>query len=351
MCISIGPSGRVHPILGGGFRVGWHAQWPLIRGQACHAPMIVYTRAIMCPWLIIIRSCLVAAAASLVAGPLVFCQTRDLLGDIGDLNIRHTTDHYALAGTVQDQKLVEYGRALEYIYEEYSTGFEELIAGAQDDRSRRPDRKTRFKVVILATDAEYEEFAGAYFGDFAEHTRGLFISQVQLLVIRDEPASHQTYEILFHEAFHQFIHRYIPAVPIWLNEGLATYYGTARPTRSGLVFDRPRSAYFKVVRNGVDAKSLIPLRELMLFDHRAFYLPQPVEGLSVTRRVLAYAQAYTLITYILQDRPGQDHLRRHLRDLAGAATAADVRRITLRDFDDSLLDSMVPDWLAMVNRH
>ena len=76
-----------------------------------------------------------------------------------------------------------------------------------------------------------------------------------------------------------------------------------------------------------------------------------MEGLSVTRRSLAYAQAYTLIAYVLRDRPGRDHLRRHLRDLAGAATAADVRRITLRDFDDSLLDAMVPDWLTMVNRH
>ena len=50
-------------------------------------------------------------------------QTGDLKTDLGGLNIRHRTEHYAIAGTVTDDRLVEYGRCLEYIYKEYATGF------------------------------------------------------------------------------------------------------------------------------------------------------------------------------------------------------------------------------------
>ena len=216
-------------------------------------------------------------------------QTGDLKTDLGDLNIRHRTKHYALAGTVTEDRLVEYGRCLEYIHEEYATGFAELLgrpsdqprASKKDPADRQHPRKSgrsvngerhkqalpvdgAFKVVILATDADYREFGEAYFDGRAEHTRGLFVPSAELLLIRDEPASHQTYEVLFHEAFHQFAQRYVRIMPIWLNEGLATYYGTARPTKTGLVFDRPRSAYFGVIKNARAVGKLIPLDELML---------------------------------------------------------------------------------------
>ena len=54
-------------------------------------------------------------------------QDRDLFSDLENLNVRHTTAHYALAGTVSDAKLRDNGKALELAYREYATGFGELL--------------------------------------------------------------------------------------------------------------------------------------------------------------------------------------------------------------------------------
>ncbi len=286
--------------------------------------------------------------------PPAWSQTGALPVDVNNLNIRHRTQRYALAGTASDARLAEFGRCLEYIYREYADGFTELIAepppGQETGEEDGAGGDGRFKVVIFDKQAHYDEFGRAYFGVRAEHTRGLYVHAVGLLLISDVADVSETYGILFHEAFHQFAARYTPAAPTWLNEGLATYYGTARPTKSGLVFDRRASGLFQVVRDCASACQLIPLGELIGESRRSFYSDQRVQGTSHDHKTLAYAQSYTLIAYILSDAAGREHLREYIRDLAKVKTEAKARRVTRQSFPPSLLDAMVPQWLTMVNR-
>src|SRR5262245_26035147 len=51
----------------------------------------------------------------------------EIMTKIEDLHIRHRTEHYALAGTIDQKKLEEYGRALEFIHKEYVKGFDKLL--------------------------------------------------------------------------------------------------------------------------------------------------------------------------------------------------------------------------------
>jgi len=163
--------------------------------------------------------------------------------------------------------------------------------------------------------------------------------------------SAETYEVLFHEAFHQFMHRHIPAAPVWVNEGLATYYGTARVTPQGLAFDRPRSEYADLVATAASAKRLIPLDDLMAAAPATFYSGEPIEGVSASRSMLSYAQSYTLVAYMLADPDGQQHLRKYLRELAAIETTAQAKQVTLKSFPPPLLSGMVTEWLQFVNRH
>ncbi len=315
-----------------------------------------------------------ACAGMLWATTSAWCQTRDLKEDLGRLTIRRQTDHYSLSGTVSDERLAQFGRCLEYIYREYADGFTELLADHPQTKQAGPDvraedrhgkerpedsatersepapKDERFKVVIFATLAEYNEFGGAYFGEHVEHTTGLFVPARQLLIICDAGDKNKTYGVLFHEAFHQFVARYVPAMPTWLNEGLATYYGTARVTGKGLAFDRPASGYFRIVREGASVRQLIPLDELLHSSPAEFYSRKHVAGLSVPRRHLAYAEAYTLVVYLLSDSSGRKHLQRYIRELANAETDAQVRAVTARSFPPRLLETIVPEWLAKVNR-
>ena len=276
-------------------------------------------------------------------------QQRDLAQDLTNLNERHKTAHYVLAGTVSDAKLKDYGQALEFVYREYAKGFGDLL-----DRPKTKDgdeASERFKVVFVANAAEYEEFTKAYFGTFAEHSTGLFVPSANLLIILGHPDSKDTYGILFHEAFHQFVHRHVRAMPTWLNEGLATYYQSARPLRGSLVFDRPLTGYFRIVQRAVDHRKLIPLRELMESTRQAFYDQSPVDGLNASHRSLCYAQSYTLASYLINDKQGRAHLRGYIRKLSEAKTFEDVRRVTRETFTDKLLKAMVKPWLTHVKRH
>jgi len=291
---------------------------------------------------------LVVFAAVACLGNISRGQQRDLRHDLQGLHIRHTTAHYAMAGTISDAKLAQYGEALEFIHREYAKGFGELLAKKTSEKKEAAEDK--FHVVVLAKETEYHEFVGAYFGASAESSSGLFVPSVNLLVILDRSDQADTHGTLFHEAFHQFAHRYVPAIPIWLNEGLATYYGTARPIRGGLRFDRPRLHYFALVRLAADSHKLVPLQELMLSSKAAFYDLSEVEGLNVNRRSLCYAQAYTLASYMINDKGGREHLRTYVRKLSEAKTEKDAQQVTRDLFNDKLLTAMVKPWMAYVSR-
>jgi len=304
----------------------------------------------------------------------------DLRNDLTKLIVRQRTEHYALAGTVSDARLTEYGRCLAYIYKEYARGFSDLLAPAQSAEPGRSlgggeeppvrlevpnetsqvkpaevtslsDEVGRFPVIVYAYDEEYLEFGNKYFAGDLEHTRGAIVPTLQLLIVRDDPNSADTYETLFHEAFHQFAYEYIRVLPTWLNEGLATYYGIARPTGSGLAFDRPAPTYFRIVREAQAAKLLVPLRNLMLMSRAEFYERSEVGNLSITHQDLCYSQAYTLVAYILNDQAGATQLRRFLKDLADAKSANEVQKTTDRHFDTKLLDAMAAEWLTYCQMH
>lgn len=280
---------------------------------------------------------------------------RDLGQDLQKLNVRHRTEHYELAGTVKDEQLIEYGRCLEYIHREFSAGFDQLLkkpnaVSREAPRASKEASPERFRVIVLASQAEYDELTQAYFGSQAEFTRGMFVPGAKLLVICDDGNRSEAYEVLFHEAFHQFARRHVPLIPIWLNEGLATYYGYGRPTAKGIVFDRPSSGHFRVVRDASSAKQLIPLEKLMGMSVAEFYDSREVEGISWSQKTLAYSQAYTLVAYMLSDRAGAGKLQEYLRRLAEAEKRDDVQRITEEVFPPALLKAMTPQWLAKVQR-
>src|SRR5262245_22546399 len=59
------------------------------------------------------------------------------------INVRLRTEHYAIAGSVSDERLRDYGRALEFIYAEYEKGFAKLLdSAAKSPNSKRGGEKS-----------------------------------------------------------------------------------------------------------------------------------------------------------------------------------------------------------------
>ncbi len=310
----------------------------------------------------LIRSPLITGLMFALTHTFLYAQPRELGSDVENLNVRHSTKHYALAGSVSQDKLIEYGRCLEFIHAEYEKGFGDLLSKSSvTTPNRSPDKdgvrheddtntSSLFRVVILGSKKDYREFTRAYFGQFAEHTAGMFVPSVELLIILDDGRTEQTYQVLFHEAFHQFVHRYMPAAPIWLNEGLATHFGTARATGKGLIFNRPRTSYFNIVRNVAQSKKLIPIDKLVLMNRSDFYNQQRVPGLAYTQRTLAYAQAYTLVAYLVNAPQEREWLRKYIRSIASATSTRKVAEKTKTIFTRRVLDRLAPRWLTYVHQ-
>jgi hypothetical protein len=315
-------------------------------------------------------------------------QTDRAADKLEELNVRVRTTHYALAGTVSDKTLQQYGDALEFIYREYAAGFSEVLgeepatkAPAETPKKkpagRRASRKEaknsevpadpppkaddaqkegqdddaeRFRVLVFSTDEEYQRFGKEFLSGSTEHTGGMFVPKLKAILICDRGNPDDTRSVLFHEAFHQFVHRYIKAPPTWLNEGLATYYGTAEITRGGLRFGDPPADYWKLVRKLISKNEAIPLRDVVQADRAEFYDASPVHlsGYKrLTRRTLYYAEAYTLIHTLLDDSTGRERLRDYIRDLA-KSDAKGASKISEQYFGPDVCEHMTPYWIKRV---
>jgi len=313
-------------------------------------------------------------------------QRSNLAEKLAELNVRHVTEHYALAGTVSDARLEEYGRALEWIYGEYAQGFTKLFEeedrgkarrGRHSARSRGQDAQTaksepradreqqkpkatgildrgedeRFPVIVFATGREYREFGREFIPGGTENSGGMYLGSLDVLLILDRPDADDTYSVLFHEAFHQFMRRYVRNPPMWLNEGLAVYYEGARPGRSGIRFINTRKDLWDILRKVVPTPEAIPLWRTVTANRPMFYDETPIHVhgyVGVHRKTLYYAEAYTLIHLLLSDPTGRERVQNYIRDLAqddGTNTLA----ITDKYFDKATCDRLTHPWISHVN--
>jgi len=337
-----------------------------------------------------LAACLALLVVAAVVAPAA-AQRQVLARKLENLNVRLTTEHYRLAGTVSDERLAMYGQALEYIYREYERGFKSVLKdyekrqrAAERKRSKAADRgkakgrrgagkggksrraagttespggsmadadeQDRFPVIVFRQRRQYEEFGRAYLGG-SEHTNGMFIPSLNLLLILDLGNFEDTREVLFHEAFHQFLRRYVKDPPIWLNEGLATHYGYARATRRGLTFRNPPDEHWRLVRELIQKKQHLPLWRVVSARRSEFYNSQPVrlgdyENLRVSH--VYYAEAYTLVHTLLYDRTGKARLQEYLRELA-RDDGKRTDEITRKYFGPKACQRITPFWIKHVN--
>ncbi len=328
----------------------------------------------------------VAAAFVLMLPPAAPGQRVDLRERLKTLNVRVETEHYVLAGTVSDKVLEEYGRMLEYIHAEYAAGFKEVIKDAEkaepeesrekkkaakrraSQKKKKADKQAgerdkdeppaatldqkdelgRFSVLVFGTENDYQEFGQAFLGGATEHTGGMFISSLELLLILDRGNPDDSRRVLFHEAFHQFMRRYVKNPPTWLNEGLAVYYEQGVPTRKGgLRYDQPDTSYWKLCRKAIQTDCAIPLWTVIKAPQIEFYSTTraglPGRYKDVLKKSLYYGESYTLVHLLLSDAGGRDKLREYLRALA-ADDGTKTAEITREHFGPDVCAHMTPYW-------
>ena len=102
------------------------------------------------------------------------------------------------------------------------------------------------------------------------------------------------YDTAFHEYVHLHLKDSLPGAPLWLNEGLAEFYGALQFARGEALLGAPILPYVYLLRSS----ELLPLTTLFAIDGRSpHYNEQDKSG-------IFYGQSWALVHYLMLGADG-----------------------------------------------
>jgi len=171
-----------------------------------------------------------------------------------------------------------------------------------------------------------------------------FYSGTALMVAAEKGSEARTWSLVQHEGFHQFLDAAMRAkVPVWLNEGLAEYFGNGLWTGDGFVMGAIPTYRLLRVKLQIQFRRTRPLSELLEMNDETWN-----EEMS-TRN---YDQAWMIVHFLIHGADGKYHrpFARFLTDVgAGRPWAPAFTRYFGRNVK-ALDDECNKWWLAQPNR-
>jgi hypothetical protein len=129
-----------------------------------------------------------------------------------------------------------------------------------------------------------------------EGSAGVFTGD-SLMAVAGQETSGATWRIIQHEGFHQFVHAVIGGdIPIWVNEGLAEYFGQALYTGDGYVTGLIPPRRLARLQQWIEGEQARPLDEVMMTSHAAWNA-----GLSI----INYDQAWSMVHFLAHAENGR----------------------------------------------
>jgi len=265
-------------------------------------------------------------AVILLASPFAAAQQRIVLPQTMK---RYDTPYYIMMTDLGEDAAREAAIRMTRMAEEYynrTRGF-----------SGRIDRKlpfflfSRMEDYILAGGVPGS--AGVFMGDRINGFRLMAVTNV------DTEAS-ETWHTVQHEGFHQFAHAMIgPNLPIWVNEGLAEYFGEGIFTGDGFVTGVIPPWRLKRLKAGMEAQRFIPVRTMMLITH---------EQWNQQLNLANYDQAWAMVHFLAHAEDGK-YQQPFVQFMRGVSQGMDWRAAWMGTFGDpeGFEQKWRAYWLAM----
>ncbi|HVN76180.1 MAG TPA: tetratricopeptide repeat protein [Thermoanaerobaculaceae bacterium] len=156
------------------------------------------------------------------------------------------------------------------------------------------------KVILFASATTFEEYCGALMGRSCTDTAGVF-----------EPTEHASYLLLpvrrfedarrvaYHELTHALVRNSMPSVPLWLDEGLAEFFGSFSTEGGEILIGRPDLEHLATLQT----HGLLPTPAVLGATRDS------PEYTSRSIRPQFYAQSWLMVHYLLAQAPaGRAHL-------------------------------------------
>lgn len=199
--------------------------------------------------------------------------------------------------------------------------------------NRQPAGLTR--VVVFKDEADYRELAPRLSNGFFRNHGGAPYDPYPTIVMNGQAGNRDILRLFCHELTHRFVAFHFPQAPVWLHEGLATYFETLRieddkaivglisPHRVHLGKAERRTesqGWFALTSTGPKSLHSLPMSEqVRKLSNREFYSREISDGgEAATATQLNYVAAWAQIHPMML---GPDDLRaRFMRYLNGLAT-------------------------------
>jgi tetratricopeptide (TPR) repeat protein len=243
------------------------------------------------------------------------------------------TQHYTVSTDISAKRGEEYAAQLEAIRASYEEFFP---YSASKERSAAT-------VLIFDTQEGFQSYAALTTDDRVESLLGCYLPRYNQLLLyedKDDATLEDTRRVLYHEAFHQFMHARTSELPYWLSEGLAEYFSSSKVAQ-GKVVSRGAAlpARLRDLRRYVEEhKRPLSPRALMLQSPSEFYSGQVA---------VKYAQAWSMVHFLLEggDADLKQRLRRNLDLLLEGGSPAHSHREAWKGTDWPAFDKA---WWAHV---
>ncbi|HEX6046641.1 MAG TPA: tetratricopeptide repeat protein [Pyrinomonadaceae bacterium] len=214
------------------------------------------------------------------------------------------TNNLLVIGNADPEKLRQVAAWLEFFH----SAFARLVSRNVLDSS------VPTTVIVFRDDASFTPFKPLYQGRPA-NVAGFFQpgDDVNYIAISLDPSERDPFSTAFHEYVHLHLKDNVPGVPLWLNEGLAEFYGSMQFTGGEALLGAPLAQYIQLLRG----QELLPLPTLFSIGvNSPHYNEQEKSG-------IFYGESWALVHYLmLGGGPGrQDQFKRFLQQVGrGEAT-------------------------------
>ncbi len=246
------------------------------------------------------KSLLALALAAVIAGPFSAIRTANSASAVQTRdNWRSVrTNNLLVIGNADPEKLRQVAAWLEFFH----SAFARLVSRNVLDSS------VPTRVIVFRDEASFVPFKPLYQGRPA-NVAGFFQpgDDVNYIAISLDPGERDPFSTAFHEYVHLHLKDNVPGVPLWLNEGLAEFYGSMQFSGGEALLGAPLAHYIQLLRS----QEMLPLTTLFsIGSNSPHYNEQEKSG-------IFYGQSWALVHYLmLGGGPGrQDQFKRFLQQV------------------------------------
>lgn len=215
------------------------------------------------------------------------------------------TNNLFVIGNADPEKLRQVAAWLEFFH----SAFARLVSRNVLDSS------VPTTVVLFRDDASFTPFKPLYQGRPA-NVSGFFQpgDDVNYIAISLDPGERDPFSTAFHEYVHLHLKDNVPGAPLWLNEGLAEFYGSMQFSGGDALLGAPLNHYIRLLRE----QELLPLTTLFsIGTNSPHYNEQEKSG-------VFYGQSWALVHYLMLGGGGnrQEQFKRFLQQVSRGETPA-----------------------------